>query len=105
MKRSSRFNDTERREAIEALFVTLLQPVNDGRDVVITTRKIIRNYIDSGYSADDDIISNLIGIDSETDDLNIDRLNDREASAIFEIYAKPFEQSRQQIARFISSSV
>jgi hypothetical protein len=103
MRPKSKFNEPERLEAVSKLVRCLKASVSDGRDLILTVRGIIRSYIDSGYNIDNDVMSNVLGIDSETDDINV-QSDDfaSEFERVFLIYNGPLDESRRAIYDYIS---
>ena len=102
MRPKSKFNEPERLEAVSRLFQDLKKPVSDGKDVVMTVRGIIRNYIDAGYNIDDDVLSDVLGIDSETDDMNVQSDGySSDLERVFLIYSEPLEEARRAIYSYI----
>jgi hypothetical protein len=98
MKQRSRFNEHDQAVARDSLSELLNQPVLDGRQMVDNVRSIIRHYIDFGGSPDDELVSSLLGIESETDDMITSSGLESEFSHVFSLYKEPFEEARREVA-------
>lgn len=57
----------------------------------------MRAYSSSGLSIDDIEIENILGIESETDTMDLESNNIEEFNHVYLIYKEPFEASREQI--------
>lgn len=98
MNQSSKFNSDGRNAAFVALTELLRRPAISGQDIVTLSRCIVQSYSASGLSIDDPEIENIIGIESETDTLNLQSTDDTdEFERIYDIYLDPFEESRRSI--------
>ena len=76
----------------------LCQPIDDGRAMVLLCRKILHTYSAIGLSIDDVEIENIVGIESETDTIDLDsQENDTELSQYYAVYKDLFEESRNLI--------
>lgn len=76
----------------------LCTPVDNGRDIVLISRLILKKYAALGMSLDDPQIEEILGIDSETDTMTPSKdSGDDEFSHVYDIYLTPFETCRSRV--------
>jgi hypothetical protein len=106
MSQNSRSSKGNEAAAFDALKCLLNDAAVSGKDIVERTRKIVRAYSLCGFSIDDPELESLIGIESETDTMDLEsECNDDDLNHVFEIYNEPFEQSRQNLRRKLGGLV
>lgn len=107
MNRNSKSNNENGKVEIDILVDLLVQPVNNGQDIVNLSRRITHSYSDCGMSIDDVEIENIIGIESETDTMTLESASENDEFArVYSIYLGPFEEARQSIrAKLVSLAI
>jgi hypothetical protein len=98
MKRNSKYNEASRAASVATLKTFLEVIVTDGGKLVEVTRGLITAYGDAGFSVDDDDVRDLLGIKSETDDIDtLDPNACGELKTVWSIYRRPFEEARNHL--------
>jgi hypothetical protein len=81
----------------------LSQPISNGRDMVFLCRKILRIYSALGLSIDDLEIENIVGIESETDTIDINSHDCvEELDKYYVTYRSLFEESRELLKEHLA---
>jgi hypothetical protein len=80
------------------IYHLLRYPVSNGRDMIKLSREILHAYSSMGLSIDDDEVEGILGIESETDTMDLkSAINDEEFTRVFSIYGDLFEDSRRKV--------
>jgi hypothetical protein len=85
----------------DQLKLAISRITTNGIDVVKDTREILHLYNKCGFSLDDDRILPLIGIESETDDIDLDTIDKNLSNWIHENYNSVLSDAKLYIEEIL----